>query len=78
MSNHTQTPHILTWTVHAEHKSVLSVLDYFHVMTYDFHGSWEQNVGENSPLYQGPADQGALIYFNVVSGVIFFSAINEQ
>ncbi|XP_029007459.1 acidic mammalian chitinase-like [Betta splendens] len=42
-----------------------AVLDYFHVMTYDFHGSWEQNVGENSPLYQGPADQGAMIYFNV-------------
>jgi len=36
-------------------------------MTYDFHGSWEQTVGENSPLYKGPADHGALIYFNVVS-----------
>ncbi|KAM4612691.1 acidic mammalian chitinase-like [Polymixia lowei] len=42
-----------------------AVLDYFHVMTYDFHGSWEHNVGENSPLYKGPADQGSLIYFNV-------------
>ncbi|KAM6980994.1 acidic mammalian chitinase-like [Aplochiton taeniatus] len=42
-----------------------AVLDYFHVMTYDFHGSWEQIVGENSPLYKGPADQGSLIYFNV-------------
>ncbi|TMS19302.1 Acidic mammalian chitinase [Larimichthys crocea] len=43
-----------------------AVLDYFHVMTYDFHGSWEHNVGENSPLYKGPADQGAMIYFNVL------------
>uniref|UniRef100_G3N5F2 Acidic mammalian chitinase n=1 Tax=Gasterosteus aculeatus aculeatus TaxID=481459 RepID=G3N5F2_GASAC len=42
-----------------------SVLDYFHVMTYDFHGSWEHNVGENSPLYKGPSDQGSMIYFNV-------------
>ncbi|KAM9860334.1 acidic mammalian chitinase-like [Aulostomus maculatus] len=41
------------------------VLDYFHVMTYDFHGSWEHNVGENSPLYKGPADQGSMVYFNV-------------
>ncbi|XP_072571745.1 acidic mammalian chitinase-like [Paramormyrops kingsleyae] len=41
------------------------VLDYFHVMTYDFHGSWEQQTGENSPLYKGPADQGAYIYFNM-------------
>ncbi|XP_056128886.1 acidic mammalian chitinase-like [Lampris incognitus] len=42
-----------------------AVLDYFHVMTYDFHGSWEHNAGENSPLYKGPADQGSLVYFNV-------------
>ncbi|XP_029287530.1 acidic mammalian chitinase-like [Cottoperca gobio] len=42
-----------------------ALLDYFHVMTYDFHGSWEHNVGENSPLYKGPADQGSMIYFNV-------------
>uniref|UniRef100_A0A7M4EWK2 Acidic mammalian chitinase n=1 Tax=Crocodylus porosus TaxID=8502 RepID=A0A7M4EWK2_CROPO len=40
-------------------------LDYFHVMTYDFHGSWEGYTGENSPLYQGPADQGSYIYYNV-------------
>ncbi|KAL4622398.1 acidic mammalian chitinase-like [Arapaima gigas] len=41
------------------------ILDYFHVMTYDFHGSWETQTGENSPLYRGPADQGDYIYFNV-------------
>ncbi|OXB54856.1 hypothetical protein ASZ78_000295 [Callipepla squamata] len=40
-------------------------LDYFHVMTYDFHGSWDGQTGENSPLYKGPADTGDLIYFNV-------------
>ncbi|XP_061488232.1 acidic mammalian chitinase-like [Rhineura floridana] len=40
-------------------------LDYFHVMTYDFHGSWESYTGENSPLYKGPADTGGNIYFNV-------------
>ncbi|XP_061869608.1 acidic mammalian chitinase-like isoform X2 [Colius striatus] len=26
-------------------------LDYFHVMTYDFHGSWDGHTGENSPLF---------------------------
>ncbi|XP_042319700.1 acidic mammalian chitinase-like isoform X1 [Sceloporus undulatus] len=40
-------------------------LDYFHVMTYDFHGSWEGYTGENSPLYRGPADTGGNIYFNI-------------
>lgn len=56
-------------TKHSNSHHVLfpSVLDYFHVMTYDFHGSWEHNVGENSPLYKGPSDQGSMIYFNVVS-----------
>ncbi|XP_066559332.1 acidic mammalian chitinase-like [Amia ocellicauda] len=44
---------------------VSQYLDYLHVMTYDFHGSWEQQTGENSPLYKGPADQGSYIYFNV-------------
>ncbi|MGH0154238.1 UNVERIFIED_CONTAM: hypothetical protein FKN15_049890 [Acipenser sinensis] len=34
-------------------------------MTYDFHGTWERQTGENSPLYKGPADQGAMTDFNV-------------
>ncbi|XP_069592033.1 acidic mammalian chitinase-like isoform X1 [Ranitomeya imitator] len=40
-------------------------LDLINVMTYDLRGSWEGFTGENSPLYQGPADQGGYIYFNV-------------
>ncbi|KAG7238297.1 hypothetical protein INR49_031008 [Caranx melampygus] len=42
-----------------------SVLDWIHVMTYDFHGAWERTTGENSPLYKGPSDHGDMIYFNV-------------
>ncbi|OWK52981.1 Acidic mammalian chitinase [Lonchura striata] len=41
-------------------------LDYIHVMSYDFHGSWERNTGENSPLLPGPADSGDYKYFNVI------------
>ncbi|CAB1315305.1 unnamed protein product, partial [Coregonus sp. 'balchen'] len=41
------------------------VLDFLHVMTYDFYGSWEFTTGKNSPLYQGPADQANHIYYNV-------------
>ncbi|KAM9364888.1 acidic mammalian chitinase-like [Pholidichthys leucotaenia] len=40
-------------------------LDFINVMTYDFHGTWEQFTGHNSPLYRGSMDFGDLIYFNV-------------
>ncbi|XP_031582683.2 acidic mammalian chitinase-like [Oreochromis aureus] len=40
-------------------------LDFINVMTYDFHGTWEQFTGHNSPLYRGSQDFGDLIYFNV-------------
>ncbi|XP_055474133.1 acidic mammalian chitinase [Psammomys obesus] len=40
-------------------------LDYIHVMTYDFHGSWEGYTGENSPLYKYPTETGSNAYLNV-------------
>ena len=45
----------------------LRYLDFIHVMTYDFHGSWEGYTGENSPLYKYPTDTGSNTYLNVVS-----------
>ena len=45
----------------------LGYLDFIHVMTYDFHGSWEGYTGENSPLYKYPTDTGSNTYLNVVS-----------
>uniref|UniRef100_A0A8B9TLW9 GH18 domain-containing protein n=1 Tax=Anas platyrhynchos TaxID=8839 RepID=A0A8B9TLW9_ANAPL len=44
---------------------IAEYLDYFNVMTYDFHGSWDAQTGENSPLYKGPGDTDGNIYFNV-------------
>ncbi|XP_055040132.1 chitinase, acidic.2 [Misgurnus anguillicaudatus] len=43
---------------------IAKYLDFINVMTYDFHGTWERFTGHNSPLYQGSADDGELIYFN--------------
>ncbi|XP_048408855.1 acidic mammalian chitinase-like [Stegostoma tigrinum] len=40
-------------------------IDFICVMTYDFHGAWENVTGHNSPLYRGSADEGKFIYFNV-------------
>ncbi|XP_014809103.1 PREDICTED: acidic mammalian chitinase-like [Calidris pugnax] len=37
-------------------------LDYIHVMTYDFHSSWDRVTGENSPLYDGSHSQLSVEY----------------
>ena len=34
------------------------MLDFFNVMTYDFHGPWSKHAGHNSPLNLSPDDPG--------------------
>ena len=34
------------------------LLDFYNVMTYDFHGPWTNHTGHNSPLYLSPLDPG--------------------
>jgi chitinase len=31
-------------------------LDWFNVMTYDFHGGWESTTGHNAPLYKNDTE----------------------
>ncbi|XP_069862383.1 acidic mammalian chitinase isoform X2 [Dipodomys merriami] len=47
-------------------------LDFIHVMTYDFHGSWESYTGENSPLYKYPTETGSNAYLNVDSAMKYW------
>ncbi|HEY6767983.1 MAG TPA: glycoside hydrolase family 18 protein [Candidatus Sulfotelmatobacter sp.] len=37
---------------------MIPLLDFFNVMTYDFHGPWTDHSGHNSPLYMSPLDPG--------------------
>ncbi|XP_063071449.1 chitinase, acidic.2 [Engraulis encrasicolus] len=47
-----------------EINEIAKSLDFINIMTYDFNGAWATYTGHNSPLYQGSADSGDLIYFN--------------
>ncbi|KAK6170876.1 hypothetical protein SNE40_019166 [Patella caerulea] len=40
-------------------------LDFFNLMTYDFHGGWDSTTGHNSPLYASPYDTGDYAHFNM-------------
>ncbi len=39
-------------------QALTPIVDFFNVMTYDFHGPWTNHTGHNSPLILSPADPG--------------------
>lgn len=39
-------------------QALTPTVDFFNVMTYDFHGPWTNHTGHNSPLILSPADPG--------------------
>ena len=42
-------------------------LDFINVMTYDLHGSWDQETGMVAPLFPRQDEQGGQGHANVVS-----------
>ena len=42
-------------------------LDFINLMTYDFHGKWEDKTGHNCPLYGHKGETGDQKYLNLVS-----------
>ena len=39
-------------------EALSQIVDFFNVMTYDFHGPWTNHAGHNSALFQSPKDPG--------------------
>ena len=46
-----------SWGVY-DFRGMTPLLDFYNVMTYDFHGAWTNHSGHNSPLYLSPLDPG--------------------
>lgn len=46
----------LSFVKNTQLKELMHYLDYINVMTYDYHGSWEQVANHNAPLYSNPKD----------------------
>jgi len=55
-------------------------LNFINIMTYDFHGAWEQQTGHNAPLYPRKGESASDLKFNVVriSFIKFLSNLSLQ
>uniref|UniRef100_A0A3Q3LUU2 Chitotriosidase-1-like n=1 Tax=Labrus bergylta TaxID=56723 RepID=A0A3Q3LUU2_9LABR len=47
-------------------------LDFINVLTFDFHGPWENVTAHHSPLFQGSQDTGDAIYSNTASALEYW------
>ncbi len=49
--------------------AMYELLDYVHVMCYDYHGKWDKRTGHNAPLHSRPEERGQDLILNVETTV---------
>lgn len=45
--------------------AIYELLDFVHIMCYDYHGKWDQRTGHNAPLYGRPEETGQDVFLNI-------------
>nr|XP_057910831.1 chitinase, acidic.1 isoform X2 [Doryrhamphus excisus] len=58
-----------------EVNKIAAYFDFINIMSYDFHGHWEEATGHNSPLYPSSMDSGTHIHHNINSSVSHWLAL---
>ncbi|MGC8897558.1 MAG: glycosyl hydrolase family 18 protein [Bacteroidota bacterium] len=53
------------WREGYDFPAVKDLLDWIGIMTYDFHGTWTNHAGHNSPLYAPTSDQEGSVHQSV-------------
>lgn len=51
---------------------ITQLMDFINIMTYDFHGSWEDFTGHNAPLYARPEESESASHLNTDYGVNYW------
>ncbi|XP_042888796.1 chitinase-3-like protein 1 [Penaeus japonicus] len=51
------------------------LFDQVHLMTYDYHGAWENTTHHNAPLCGLPTDSDDMAFFNVVFSVNYYISL---
>ncbi|BFH63595.1 glycosyl hydrolase family 18 protein [Paenibacillus azoreducens] len=49
--------------------TIAGILDWINIMTYDFHGDWEQTTNHNASLYSDPNDPDTINKFSADSAI---------
>ena len=55
------------------------LLDWYNIMTYDYHGGWEDNLGHNAPIYKRPDETDELSqWFNINYTIHYYLELGAE